>query len=58
MVYTQVIESRLDPDEPPPSPQFWGDRVISKSPRIGGFRGRKGGNEVEFDLCVHRKFKE
>ncbi|WP_073069102.1 ArnT family glycosyltransferase [Phormidesmis priestleyi] len=27
--------------EPPPNPQFWG-RQISKSPRIGGFRGRDG----------------
>jgi hypothetical protein len=58
-VYTQVIESRPTPGEPPPSPQFWGGKSTTanlNSPRIGGWGAEKVGNKVETDLCVHGSF--
>jgi hypothetical protein len=53
-VYTQVIEAGQTTEEQPPSPQFWGSKIIQSPPELGDLGGEKDLNEVSFDLCVHR----
>jgi o-succinylbenzoate synthase len=55
-VYTQVIESGKLPAEPPPNPQFWGDRKIQSPPELGDLGGRRDQNDSQVNLCVHGSF--
>ncbi|NJO42644.1 MAG: hypothetical protein HC865_19005 [Cyanobacteria bacterium RU_5_0] len=52
-VYTQVVESNPTPAEPPPNPQFWGNRTDQSPPELGDLGGKTPFNSNPIDLCVH-----